>query len=74
MNQEGLSRPRDQRCFPGAWGHVTSFLYGSCEVKSQTGTQEPRAKLYCSGIAHKVLLTLVALLSLSVKWANDRGL
>lgn len=74
MNQEGLRRPRGQRCFPGAWGHVTSLLYGSCEVKGRTRAQEPRAKLYCSGMAHKMLLTLVALLSLPVQWANNRGL
>lgn len=73
MNQEGLRRPRGQRCFPGAWGPGTSVLYRSCEVRGGNRAREPSAKLSCSRMVHAVLPTLVALVSLSVRWANNRG-
>lgn len=40
VNPEGFRRPRGQRCFPGAWGPGTSFLYRSCEVRGRNRAQE----------------------------------
>lgn len=74
VNQDGLGRPRGQRCFAGAWESVTRFLYGSCEVKGRNTAQEPRAKLSCCGMVSSVLSTLGALVFLCIKWANKRHL
>lgn len=74
MNGEGFRRPQGQRCFPGAWGPGTSFFYGNCEVRGRNRAQELSAKFSCPGMGHVVLLSLVALISLSVTWAHNRGL